>query len=295
MEICSNEEGIQMRQSYQSDIEAILAKRQQNGGDHWATTDGGLMKGSPFTTLDCAYMLAELGVDPSEPVLRETADRILFAWREDGRFRLTPGGAIYPCQTIGAARTLCHLGYAGDPRLTSTFEHLFAIQHFDGGWQCKKYSFGRGPETEFSNPGPTLSALDAFRFTPYLNRSAALDRTVEFLLKHWTTKAPLGPCHYGIGTLFMQVAYPFSTYNLFFYLYVLSFYDAAKADPRFRQALSALEFKLQNGRVVVERTNPKLAAFSFCKKGAPSELATLRYREILENLGKNPEPERTPA
>lgn len=284
-----------MQQSYQADIEAILSKRRQNGADYWAAADGGLIKGSPFTTLDCAYMLSELGMDPSEPVLRETADLILFTWREDGRFRLTPSGAIYPCQTIGAARTLCHLGYAGDARLKKTFEHLLAIQHFGGGWQCKKYSFGRGPETEFANPGPTLSALDAFRFTPYLNQSDTLDRAVGFLLAHWTTKAPLGPCHYGIGTLFMQVAYPFATYNLFFYLYVLSFYDAAKQDPRFCEALAALESKLQNGRVVVERPNPKLASFSFCKKGAPSELATLRYREILKNLGKDPEQERNPA
>lgn len=281
-----------MRQAYAADIEAILSKRRQHGADHWATADGNLIKGSPFTTLDSAYLLRELGMDPSEPVLRGTAELIFSARREDGRFRLTPGGAIYSCQTIGAARTLCHLGYSDDPRLARTFEHLLAIQHFDGGWQCKKYSFGRGPETAFSNPGPTLSALDAFRFTPCRNQSAALDRAVEFLLAHWTTRAPLGPCHYGIGTLFMQVAYPFSTYNLFFYIYVLSFYDAAKTDPRFLEALSALESKLENGRVVVERPNPKLAAFAFCKKGAPSELATLRYREILQNIGKNTEPER---
>jgi len=34
----------------------------------------------------------------------------------------------------------------------------------------------------------------------------------------------------------------------------------------------------------VERPNPKLANFEFCKKGRPSEPATRRYREILENL-----------
>ena len=274
------------RDLYESDIQAILARRHDNGADLWATPDGKLQKGSPFTTLESAYLLRELGMEPSEPVLKDTAALIFSAQREDGRFRTAPGGSIYPCNTANAARTLSILGYADDPRLQKTFEHLLAIQHTDGGWRCNKYFFGRGPETEFSNPGPTLTALDAFRFTPYLNHSAALDRAVEFLLGHWTTRLPLGPCHYGIGTLFMQAAYPFGGYNLFSYVYVLSFYDRAKGDPRFREAFKALSEKLKDGKMVVERVVPKLASLEFCKKGQPSELATQRYREILENLGE---------
>ena len=162
-----------------------------------------------------------------------------------------------------------------------------AIQHSDGGWRCNKFSFGRGPETEFSNPGPTLTALDAFRFTAFINKNESLDRAVEFLLAHWVARQPLGPCQYGIGSLFMQIAYPFFTYNLFFYVYVLSFYDKAKKDERFLEALEVLESKLDNGRVIVERPNSKLASFAFCKKGEPSDLATERYHEILCNLGKN--------
>lgn len=271
--------------TYEQDIQAILARRQYNGADLWATPDGRLIKGSPFTTLDSATMLVELGMEESDPVLQQTAELIWSAWREDGRFKLTPQGAIYPCHTIHAARTLCHLGYAQDPRMRQTFSHLLGIQYTDGGWRCNKFSFGRGPETEFSNPGPTLMALDAFRFTNWLFSSEALDKAVEFLLNHWMVRQPLGPCHYGIGTLFMQVTYPFGAYNLFFYVYVLSFYNRAKRDARFLQALGVLQTKLVEGKIVVERPNPKLAAFTSCKKGAPSELATFRYRQILDNLG----------
>lgn len=273
-----------IKKQFQSDIEAILAKRHDNGGDYWTTPDMRLIKGSPFTTLDCALMLSELGVDSSEPILKETADLILSTWREDGRFRLSPQGAIYPCQTINAARTLCHLGYASDSRLKRTFDHLLEIQHSDGGWRCNKFSFGRGPETEFSNPGPTLSALDAFRFTHFLNTNEYLDKAVEFLLDHWKTRIPLGPCHYGIGTLFFQVTYPFFNYNLFFYVYVLSFYNKAKNDRRFLEAFGVLESKLASGKIIVERPNQKLAGFAFCKKGEPSDLGTKRYHEVLKNL-----------
>lgn len=269
---------------FQPDVEAILARRHENGGDLWATSDGRLGVGSPFSTLECALMLTELGMDPSESVLKKTGELVLRSWREDGRFRLAPKSAIYPCHTAGAAAILCRLGYASDVRLKKTFDHLLEIRHTDGGWRCNTYKFGRGPETNFSNPGPTLVALDAFRFTDLLNHDVRLDRAVKFLLDHWATRKPLGPCHYGIGALFMKVEYPFLRYNLFYYVYVLSFYNVAKRDRGFQDALRALESKRVDGKIVVENPNRKLAGFLFCKKGEPSELATRRYREILRNL-----------
>lgn len=162
---------------------------------------------------------------------------------------------------------------------------MLETQHEDGGWRCNKFFFGHGPETEFSNPGPTLTALDAFRFTVYANRDERLDRAVSFLLNHWETRAPLGPCHYGIGTLFHQVTFPFCNYNLFYYVFTLSFYDAAKRDPRFLDALHVLQGKLRDGQIVVERPHQKLRSLSVCRKGEVSALATERYRQILENLG----------
>jgi hypothetical protein len=273
---------------YKADIEAIIAKRYDNGGDYWATADGRLAVNHPFSTLACTLMLNELEVDLSNPILKGATELILKAWKKDGRFRLAPSGTLYPCYTATTARILCRLGYANDNKLKRTFDHLLKIQHDDGGWRCKKFSFGRRPETEFSNPGPTLEALDAFRFTHFLNQDERLDRAVEFLLEHWEIRKPIGPCHFGIGTLFMKVEYPFFRYNLFFYVYVLSFYEKAKKDQRFLEAFKILESKLVNSKIVVENPNRKLVDFSFCKKGEPSDLATNRYQEILDNLGRSP-------
>ena len=266
------------------DIEVILSHRHDNGADYWATPDMRLIKGAPWSTLECASFLLELGMEPIEPVLQKTAGLIFGTWQEDGRFRLYPKGAIYPCQTIIAARTLSYMGYAADERIQKTLQHLLDIQQSDGGWRCKKFSFGRGPETEFSNPHPTLLALDLFRFSADSSMIPSLDRAVEFLLEHWTIRKPIGPCHYGIGTLFMQVEYPFRNYNLFQYVYVLSFYSRARSDKRFLEALAALQSKTVEGQIVVERVVPKLAGLNFCKKGRPSILATKRYQEIIANL-----------
>ncbi len=275
-----------VEERYKADVDAILSRRYDNGADYWTTLDKRLIKGSPFSMLECIMYLLELGMEPTEPLLEECAGIIFSAWREDGSFKVYPQGSVYPCHTANAVRVLCHMGYASDVRMQKTFQYLLHTQYTDGGWRCNKFSFGRGPETEYSNPLPTLMILDAFRFREDYNKEPALDRAVDFLLMHWTIRKPIGPCHYGIGTLFMQVEYPFRNYNLFVYVYILSFYNRAKQDPRFLEALKALESRLADGQIVVERVVPKLARFSFCRKGEPSSLATIRYYEILRNLDK---------
>nr|WP_245186803.1 prenyltransferase [Enterococcus larvae] len=269
---------------YQGDVEEILAHRYDLGADYWTTSDKRLIKGAPFSTLESMMLLTELGMDRTDPLIAETAELIFSTWREDGRFQVTGKGAILPCQTVNAVNTLCHMGYQDDERIKTTFKHLLATQYEKGGWRCNKFSYGRGEETLYANPGPTLTGLSAFRFTEYLNQEAELDSAVELLLEHWRIKRPIGPCHYGIGTLFMQPEYPFRTYNLFYYVYVLSFYEKAKKDERFLEAFAALQKTMKDEQIVVVRNNKKLAGLSFCKKGEPSVLATKRYQEILQNL-----------
>lgn len=273
-----------IQDDFKKDVEIILSHREDLGSDYWTTSDHRILKGSPFSLLESVMYLLELGIQPEDPLLKEAADIMFSTWKEDGRFKVYPEGSIYPCQTIHVLNVLCHLGYSEEKRLQRTFQYLFEIQHRDGGWRCKKFSYGHGPETEYSNPFPTLIALDALRYTPWLNQKAELNLAVEFLLSHWTIKVPLGPCHYGIGTLFKQVEYPFRTYNLFYYVFVLSFYDQAKHDPRFLEAFEKLQSKLEKGKIRIERGVPKLSALSFCRKGEVSELATKRYQEILDNL-----------
>ncbi len=270
---------------YAADVSQILATRHDNGADYWATPDGRIGVGGPFSTLDSLLILSELGVPKSHEGLKGAAELVLDACGEDGRVRVAPKGTIYPCHTAIVAAALCRNGYTRDKRVKAMLEHLLSNRFEDGGWRCMKFSGGRGPETDYSNPGVTLFALDAFRCAGMNEGSRDLNRAVETLLDHWRVRGPTGPCHFGIGTLFMQIEYPFLRYNLFYYTYVLSFYAKARRDKRFKEALVTLKEKLDDrGRVVVERPNRKLAKLKFCRRGKPSQAATKRYREIVVNI-----------
>jgi len=274
-----------VKEKYSSDIAFIKSKQNCLGGDCWTTKDNRIGKGSPFSARDVAIILSELGFTQKDPEIMGLAEKIFSTLKPDGRFKITPTGAIFPCHTITALRVLCYMGYSQDKRLRRTFDHLFEIQHNDGGWRCNKVKMGKSPEMNLSNPGVTLEALDAFRFTDFLNVDRRLDKAVDFLLRHWEIKKPLGPCHFGIGTLFMQTEFPFLRYNLFYYCHTLSFYDSAKSDRRFKDAVKALEKKVIDNKLIVENPNRRLAKLSFCKKGEASELATIKYKELSNRLG----------
>jgi len=275
-----------LKERYKDDIAIIMDRINHNGGELWATKDKKICKGSPYSTRDVAIMLSELGFSQKDIIIQDIASLIFSSWRPDGRFKISPTGAIYPCHTIGMARVLCYLGYAADHRIQKTFEHLLETQQEDGGWKCNKFSYGRGPETKYSNPGPTLEALDAFRFTDLTNSDKRLDNAVDFLLWHWEVKKPTGPCHYGIGSLFMKTEFPFFRYNLFYYCFTLSFFKSAQTDERFEEALTLLKEKIANGKMTVENPNKRLGDMDFCKKNQQSELATIKFKYIMKNISE---------
>lgn len=268
---------------YQEDFDWLLSVRKDNGADFWATPERKLGIEKPVSTLTALMIMGELAVPKSHEALKGAADLVLAACQGDGRVRIAPKSSIYPCHTALAAVALTRNGYKDEPEVQRMCSYLRENRYQDGGWRCNKSTFGKGEETEHSNTGVTLLVLDALRHIGGDIRE--YDSAVETLLSHWTTRAPIGPCHYGIGTLFMQVEYPFLRYNLFYYVYVLSYYAKARADERFKAAYSVLKQKLDDqGRMVVERPNKKLAHLSICHKGEVSEAATERYLEIVKNL-----------
>ncbi len=271
---------------FTSDIEAILARRRDNGADFWASPEGKIYVGNPFSTIGSLLILHELDLPPEHEAVTGGLELILAACRDDGRIRVGPKSPMYPCYTAEAARTLCRFGLINHEAVQRTAEYLLGATHESGGWRCSFSRFGKGPETQCANPGATLNVLDALRFDESLRAGHPnVDAAVEFLLAHWELRRPMGPCHWGIGSKFMEVEYPFVRYNLFHYVYVLPFFERAKEDPRLLEAVDRLESKVREpGSLVVERPHRALKGLRFCARGEPSSRATRRLHEIRQNL-----------
>lgn len=83
-----------MSKKYIPDVEAILARRYDNGGDYWASADGRLGVGDPFSTITSLLVLHELKVARTHEAVQGALRLILGAWRDDGRYRLAPSGTL---------------------------------------------------------------------------------------------------------------------------------------------------------------------------------------------------------
>lgn len=268
----------------QADIDFILSKRNANGADFWASADGKVYVGNPFSTIGALLMLHELDVPADHEAVAGGLDLILKCCRPDGRIRVGPKSPMYPCYTAEAARVLCRFGYAEHEAVQRTFQYFLESTFDDGGWRCNFSRFGKGPETQKSNPGATLNVLDALRHdSRSLQGNATVDGAVETLLQHWVDRVPTGPCHWGIGKRFMQVEFPFLRYNLFYYVYVLSHFAVARGDERFQQALAELQSKVNPaGQLQLQSRHRLLGKLNFCSTQKPTAAANRRFQEILD-------------
>jgi hypothetical protein len=268
------------------EIEEILEKRKINGGEFWNRKDGDIHAPAGFSTIDVLNTLGDLGVDYKSNNIIEDALGFVFSYYDKkGCFKYSPRSSKLPCITARILTGFKRLKYIHDNRMEQCYKYFLETQQEDGGWRCATVKMGKSSETDASNPGTTLYVLDAFRFR---NNSCEdiqkLNNAVMFLLNHWISRKPLGPCKFGIGSRFLSIEFPFLRYNIFYYVYILSKYDFAKKDVRFITALKVLKGKCKNNDLYVESPHKAWSNYSFAKKGCKSEVATLKFKEIVKDV-----------
>lgn len=269
-------------------IEKILKRQNDFGGIFWSRTDGDIHAPFGFSTIDTLCVLGEIGYSVNDnPQIVGAVDFIFSYQVPEGCFKYSPKSSKLPCLTARIIGGMGRLGLTNDARIEKGYEWMLDSQWDDGGWRCKTVKLGKSPLTDASNPGTTLYVLDAFRFRENSTDDfEKLNKGVDFLLQHWEIRQPIGPCNFGIGSTFMKVEYPFLRYNLFYYVYVLSFYDNAKNDKRFQDAYRQLKDKVKDDILVPENPHKAWNEFDFAKKGQVSEIGTKRWLEIKNNVEK---------
>ena len=266
-------------------IDEILERQNDNGGQFWSRDDGDIHAPFGYSTIDTLSVLGEIGLSNNNSQITEAVDFVFAYQTPEGCFKYSLTSSKLPCLTARIIAAFGRLGIREDSRIEKSYKWLLDTQWIDGGWRCAMVKLGKSPLTDASNPGTTLYVLDAFRFrdnNPHeINK---LNQGVDFLLQHWEIRQPIGPCNFGIGSRFLQIEYPFLRYNLFYYVYVLSFYEKARYDKRFQEAYKHLANKIKNDKLIPESPHKAWQKFEFAKKGQISEIGTKRWIEIKNNI-----------
>ncbi len=270
-------------------IDAIFERQNNNGGKFWSRTDGDIHAPHGYSTIDTLSVLGELEVTTNKvPFLTEVIEFVYTYQTPDGSFKYSKTSSKLPCMTARILSAFGKINHNIDRRSEKSYKQLLDTQWADGGWRCNTVKLGKSILTDASNPGTTLYVLDAFRFRKNsISELIQLEKGVDFILQHWQVKEPVGPCNFGIGSRFLQIEYPFLRYNIFYFVYVLSFYKKAINDNRFLEVYKYLDDKIENDCLEPENPHKAWRNFDFAKKGKVSEVASKRWIEIKENMKNN--------
>ena len=241
----------------------------------------------PFLTTNWrALVLADLGLDSTDPRIRKIADRIF-----EYKLRLSmPFNFFHEevCIAANTARMMTRFGYGDDPRVRRLYDWLLEDQRDDGGWNCSQGTPGTLDAWE---------ALAAFAVVPEPKRSPRMTRAIEKgaefylerkLFEEGKRYAPWFRLHYP---------------NHYFYdilvgldvLTQLGFSD----DRRLGPALDLLRNRRQrDGTWILDRVHPDVRPgtkiYSDPKKvrplvieppGEPSKWITLKALTVLKRIG----------
>ena len=236
-----------------------------------------------------ALVLADLGLDSSDPRIRKIAD-LMFEYKL--RFS-SPFNFFHEeiCISANSARMLTRFGYGDDRRVKKLYDWLIEDQREDGGWNCSQGTPGTLDAWE---------ALAAFACVPREKRSpkmvGAIEKGAEFYLERKLFEegkkyAPWFRLHFPSHYL----------YDILVGLDVvtqLGFSD----DRRLRPALELLrEKRHRDGTWWPDKSHPDLAPgmkiYSDMSKvrplvieppGKPSKWITLKALTVLKRTGEAP-------
>lgn len=270
------------------DIQRIFSKIDINGGPFWSKSDGSIWyEPGNFSTILCLSVLAEFGLTSQHPIISKACEFVFRYQTRDGAFKT--GTSWWSCYTAMILRFLLRFGLAKDERVAKACDWLRTTQRLDGGWYCQKQALPGGVKERLEScPWAVLNVLAAFSEVEELRMSKEVIPAIEFLLKHWETRKPIPDVPYGrfgIGSRWQKVRFPFFGYDLLNYTVVLSHYDYALPDHRFKQVLLLLLSKQdEQGRWVIESPYEGWEEFEFGKKDSPSKWATLNALRAVKKV-----------
>ncbi len=245
--------------------------------------------------------LADFGLRAGDPGLKAVLRDALSHQSPEGAFQslvnISPayGGSGEDawswvlCDAPTVLHAVLAMGLGGDRRVQQALDHLASLAR-DNGWPCAaapELGKFRGPGRK-SDPCPiaNLAALKALAHLPALADSPAARAGVEMLLGHWERRGDAKMYLFGIGTDFRKLKYPFVWYDILHVTDVLSRFESARRDPRFRDMLQAMAAQADaEGRFTAGSMYQAWKGWSFADKKRPSPWLTFLALRVMTRAG----------
>jgi hypothetical protein len=251
----------------------------------------------PFHKLE---FIADLGMNINDPAVRKIVDQVMKHPSEQGPFQLPAnipmhfGGsgrdewAWALCDAPVMVSSLIQLGMKDDPRVQTAIEYLNDLVR-NNGWPCvvsPELGKFRGPGRK-DDPCPyaTLVMLKVLAHVPELREGRSARIGVETLLSLWDKSGERHPYMFFMGTDFRKLKAPLFWYDILHVLDVLSHFEWARKDRRFKQMLRAVEAKANHdGRYTPESIWTAWKDWDFSQRKIPSPGLTFFVQRILKRV-----------
>lgn len=247
--------------------------------------------------------IAELGLTVDDPPVKKIVQKVMKHQSKQGPFQLPTNVPVHfggsgkdewawaLCDAPVIVSSLIQLGMQDDPRVQIAVEYLNALVR-ENGWPCAaspELGKFRGPgRKEDPCPYATLVMLQVLAHVPRLQKSKSAKIGVETLLSLWEESKEQHPYIFYMGTDFRKLKAPLFWYDILHVLDVLSHFEWAWKDKRFKQMLNVVESKANpEGQFVPESVWLVWKDWDFSQKKVPSKGLTFFVQRILKRVSAN--------
>jgi hypothetical protein len=245
--------------------------------------------------------LADLGLNKNDQNIAAVLKKVAEHRSEEGLFQLPMNIPVHfggtgkdvwawalcdaPLQMYSVAK----MDPAGSAEIRQGLDFLLSLKR-ENGWPCavsKEQGKFRGPGRK-DDPCPyvNLIMLRLLALFPEYQDSPAARTGVGCLLNCWETSKERHPYMFFMGTDFRKLKAPFIWYDILHVTDVISQYDFAFKDPRFKEILNLVNAKAdKDGLFIPESVWKAWEGWDFGQKTKPSPWLTYLVYRINKRAG----------
>ncbi|MCJ7435974.1 MAG: hypothetical protein MUO77_21040 [Anaerolineales bacterium] len=244
--------------------------------------------------------IADLGMNASDPPIKQIARRVMEHQSKQGPFQLPTNVPVHfggsgkdewawaLCDAPVILYALIRMGLGEDPRVQTAIQYLDGLVR-ENGWPCAvspELGKFRGPgRKDDACPYATLVMLKALAQVPELLEGRSAKIGVETLLSLWDESKERHPYMFFMGTDFRKLKAPLFWYDILNVLEVLSQFKWAGKDKRFKEMLNVVTSKAdKDGRYTPESIWMAWKDWDFGQKKIPSPGLTMLVQCILKRV-----------